>query len=129
MTDLKNNLTTNSKKDSMAMLKIAYAALEDKKAFDIKIIDISRISTLCDYIVIADGTNKKQVQALCDNVEDNMREAGYVHKGVEGYSEGGWILLDYYDIIVHIFSEESRRFYNIEKIWNDGETVSLDSLD
>ena len=129
MADSKNNLTTNSKKDSMAMLKIAYAALEDKKAFDIKIIDISRISTLCDYIVIADGTNKKQVQALCDNVEDNMREAGYVHKGVEGYSEGGWILLDYYDIIVHIFSEESRRFYNIEKIWNDGETVSLDSLD
>lgn len=129
MTDSKNNLTTNSKKDSMAMLKIAYAALEDKKAFDIKIIDISRISTLCDYIVIADGTNKKQVQALCDNVEDNMGEAGYVHKGVEGYSEGGWILLDYYDIIVHIFSEESRRFYNIEKIWNDGETISLDSLD
>ncbi len=129
MTDSKNNLTTNSKKDSMAMLKIAYAALEDKKAFDIKIIDISRISTLCDYIVIADGTNKKQVQALCDNVEDNMREAGYVHKGVEGYSEGGWILLDYYDIIVHIFSEESRRFYNIEKIWNDGKTISLDSLD
>lgn len=129
MTDSKNNLTTNSKKDSMAMLKIAYAALEDKKAFDIKIIDISRISTLCDYIVIADGTNKKQVQALCDNVEDNMREAGYVHKGVEGYSEGGWILLDYYDIIVHIFSEESRRFYNIEKIWNDGETIYLDSLD
>ena len=129
MTDSKNNLTTNSKKDSMAMLKIAYAALEDKKAFDIKIIDISKISTLCDYIVIADGTNKKQVQALCDNVEDDMSEAGYVHKGVEGYSEGGWILLDYYDIIVHIFSEESRRFYNIEKIWNDGETVSLDSLD
>lgn len=77
--------------DSREMLKIACAALEDKKAFDIKIIDISRISTLCDYIVIADGTNKKQVQALSDNVEDNMLEAGYSHKGVEGYSEGGWI--------------------------------------
>lgn len=89
--------------DSREMLKIACAALEDKKAFDIKIIDISRISTLCDYIVIADGTNKKQVQALSDNVEDSMHEAGYSHKGVEGYSEGGWILLDYYDIIIHIF--------------------------
>ena len=106
--------------DSREMLKIACAALEDKKAFDIKIIDISRISTLCDYIVIADGTNKKQVQALSDNVEDNMHE--------EGYSEGGWILLDYYDIIIHIFSEESRRFYNIEKIWSDGDIVSLDSI-
>ena len=99
--------------DSREMLKIACAALEDKKAFDIKIIDISRISTLCDYIVIADGTNKKQVQALSDNV---------------GYSEGGWILLDYYDIIIHIFSEESRRFYNIEKIWSDGDIISLDSI-
>ncbi len=129
MTDSKTNLIIDSKKDSKTMLKITCAALEDKKAFDIKIIDISKISILCDYIVIADGTNKKQVQALCDNVEDEMREAGYNHKGVEGYSEGGWILLDYYDIIIHIFSEESRRFYNIEKIWNDGETVSLDSLD
>ena len=114
--------------DSREMLKIACAALEEKKAFDIKIINISKISTLCDYIVIADGTNKKQVQALSDNVEDKMSAAGYSHKGVEGYSDGGWILLDYYDIIVHIFSEESRRFYNIEKIWNDGETVSMDSL-
>lgn len=114
--------------DSREMLKIACAALEDKKAFDIKIIDISRISTLCDYIVIADGTNKKQVQALSDNVEDNMHEAGYSHKGVEGYSEGVWILLDYYDIIIHIFSEESRRFYNIEKIWSDGDIVSLDNI-
>lgn len=114
--------------DSREMLKIACAALEEKKAFNIKIINISKISTLCDYIVIADGTNKKQVQALSDNVEDKMSAAGYSHKGVEGYSDGGWILLDYYDIIVHIFSEESRRFYNIEKIWNDGETVSMDSL-
>lgn len=121
-------LMTNSETNSKNMLRTACAALEDKKAFDIKIIDISKISTLCDYIVIADGTNKKQVQALCDNVEDEMRTAGYSHKGVEGYSEGGWILLDYYDIIVHIFSEESRRFYNIEKIWSDGEAVSIDSL-
>lgn len=121
-------LMTNSETNSKNMLRTACAALEEKKAFDIKIIDISKISTLCDYIVIADGTNKKQVQALCDNVEDEMRAAGYSHKGVEGYSEGGWILLDYYDIIVHIFSEESRRFYNIEKIWSDGEAVSIDSL-
>ena len=114
--------------DSKEALKVILNALEEKKAFDIKLINISKISTLCDYIVIADGTNKKQVQALSDNVEDSMHEAGYSHKGVEGYSEGGWILLDYYDIIIHIFSEESRRFYNIEKIWSDGDQISPDSL-
>lgn len=114
--------------DSKEMLKVIRDALEEKKAFGIKIINISKITTLCDYIVIADGTNKKQVQALSDNVEDAMHKAGYAHKGIEGYSEGGWILLDYYDIIVHIFSEESRRFYNIEKIWNDGDIVATDSI-
>ena len=81
---------------------------------------LSALNSICE--------DKKQVQALSDNVEDNMHEAGYSHKGVEGYSEGGWILLDYYDIIIHIFSEESRRFYNIEKIWSDGDIVSLDSI-
>ena len=114
--------------DSKEALKVILNALEEKKAFDIKLINISKISTLCDYIVIADGTNKKQVQALSDNVEDAMHKAGFSHKSIEGYSEGGWILLDYYDIIVHIFSEESRRFYNIEKIWNDGDYVAIDSI-
>ncbi len=114
--------------NSIDMIKTAYSALEDKKAFDIKAIDISKISTLCDYIIIADGTNKKQVQALCDNVQDCMRDAGYENKSIEGYSDGGWILLDYYDIIVHIFSGETRRFYNIEKIWSDGDMVDVNSL-
>ena len=114
--------------NSTDMIKTAYAALEDKKAFDIKVIDISKISTLCDYIIIADGTNKKQVQALCDNVQDCMRDAGYENKSIEGYSDGGWILLDYYDIIVHIFSGETRRFYNIEKLWSDGDMVDVNKL-
>lgn len=112
-------------KKTSDMLRIVNSALEEKKAFDIKIIDISKISTIADCIVVADGTNKNQVKAMCDNVEDRMHEAGYHHKGVEGYSEGGWILLDYCDIIVHIFSEESRRFYNIEKIWSDGDIVQI----
>lgn len=114
--------------ESFDMVKTAYAALSERKAFDIKVIDTSRISTLCDYMVIADGTNKRQVQALCDNVEDWMNRKGYRHKGIEGYSEGGWILLDYYDIIVHIFSEESRRFYDIDRIWSDGVTVPAEKL-
>ena len=110
-------------------LRTIVKALDDKKGNDIRVIRISEISSMCDYLVIADGSNRNQVQAMCNNVEHAMREAGAEMKNREGYANGGWILLDYYDIIIHIFSEESRRFYNIEKIWNDGETVSLDSLD
>jgi len=101
------------------MAAIVYKALDDKKAFDIKILD---------YFVIADGTNKNQVQAMCDSVEEEMHKAGYSLKSVEGYSQGGWILLDYYDIIVHIFSDEARRFYDIERIWNDAADVTKDLL-
>lgn len=107
------------------MIRTAYDALDEKKAFDIKVIDIRKVSTLADYIVIAGGTNKRQVQALAGNVEDKMHEAGFARKSTEGYSDGGWILMDYYDIIVHVFSEETRRFYNIEKIWSDGELVDM----
>ena len=99
-----------------------------KKAFDIKILDIKKISAVADYFVIADGTNKNQVQAMCDSVEEEMHKAGYSLKSVEGYSQGGWILLDYYDIIVHIFSDEARRFYDIERIWNDAADVTKDLL-
>lgn len=81
------------------MAAIVYKALDDKKAFDIKILDIKKISAVADYFVIADGTNKNQVQAMCDSVEEEMHKAGYSLKSVEGYSQGGWILLDYYDII------------------------------
>ena len=110
------------------MAAIVYKALDDKKAFDIKILDIKKISAVADYFVIADGTNKNQVQAMCDSVEEEMHKAGYSLKSVGGYSQGGWILLDYYDIIVHIFSDEARRFYDIERIWNDAADVTKDLL-
>ncbi len=113
---------------SKEMVKTAYEALSDRKAFNIKILDIKDISTVADYFIIADGTNKNQVQAMCDNVEEFMSKAGFQPKSVEGYSEGGWILLDYYDIIVHIFSDEARHFYNIERIWSDGKNVTIEEL-
>ena len=110
------------------MAAIVYKALDDKKAFDIKILDIKKISAVADYFVIADGTNKNQVQAMCDSVEEEMHKGVYSLYSVEGYSQGGWILLDYYDIIVHIFSDEARRFYDIERIWNDAADVTKDLL-
>lgn len=114
--------------DAINMLKTAYKALDDKKAYDIKILNIKKISSIADYMVIADGTNKNQVQAMCDAVTEEMGKAGFLSKSIEGYSEGGWILLDYYDIIIHIFSDEARRFYDIERIWSDGKYVDISEL-
>lgn len=114
--------------NAINMLKTAYKALDDKKAYDIKILDIKKISSIADYMVIADGTNKNQVQAMCDAVTEEMGKAGFLSKSIEGYSEGGWILLDYYDIIIHIFSDEARRFYDLERIWSDGKYVDISEL-
>lgn len=113
---------------SKNLVKLACQALEDKKAHDIRIIDISSVTSMGDYFVIADGSNRNQVQALCDNVEEAMHKAGLKLKNREGYANGGWILLDYYDIIVHIFAEEERSFYDLEHVWRDGTPVSLKNL-
>jgi ribosome-associated protein len=114
--------------NSIELVKAAVSALNEKKANNIKVIDIRNQSAMCDYFVIADGDNKNQVQAMCSSVEEFMRLAGYEMKNREGYSNGGWILLDYYDIIVHVFSYESRGFYDLEHIWRDGENVSVNEL-
>ena len=114
--------------DSKELVKIAYNALDDKKGHDIRIIDITAITSMGDYFIIADGSNRNQVQALCDSVEESMHKAGAKLKNREGYSNGGWILLDYYDIIVHIFVEEERSFYDLEHIWKDGNTISIGDL-
>ncbi|MGN0436450.1 MAG: ribosome silencing factor [Wujia sp.] len=110
------------------LLKVVVAALEDKQAGNIRVIDIHDVSTMGDYFIIADGKNRNQVQAMCDNVEEFMHKAGAELKNREGYANGGWILLDYYDIIVHIFSEEERSFYDLEHIWRDGSVVSVGDL-
>lgn len=113
---------------SMDMVKIAKTALEDKKAEDIKIIDIQEVSVLADYFIIANGANPNQVQAMVDSVEDEMEKAGYECKQIEGYGSAGWILMDYGDIIVHAFSKEDRLFYDLERIWRDGKLVEAGAL-
>lgn len=113
---------------SLNMVKIAYDALDDKLAEDIKIIDIRSISVLADYFIIADGNNKNQVQAMVDNVQEELFKSGYEMKQMEGYREGNWILLDFGDIIIHIFDKENRLFYDLERIWKDGKEVSIEEL-
>ena len=116
----------NSK--SKEMVKLAVQALEDKKGEDIKVIDITEVSVLADYFIIASGSNKNQVQALVDNVDETLGRAGYEAKQMEGYTTANWVLLDYNDIIVHVFDSENRLFYDLERIWRDGKSISLDEL-
>lgn len=113
---------------SKKMVSIALNAMEDKKAEDIKIIEIGELSPIGDYFVIASGSNINQVQAIVDNVDEALHRAGFPVKQVEGYDAGNWILMDYGDIIVHVFDRENRLFYNIERIWRDGKEESLESF-
>lgn len=110
------------------MVKTAYQALDEKKGEDIKIINLEGISVLADYFIIANGTNSNQVQALVDNVEEELHKAGYSLKQREGYSNGNWVLLDFGNIIVHIFDRENRLFYDLERIWRDGKEIAFDEL-
>lgn len=115
-------------KESMEMAKLAIEALEDKKAEDIKVIDISEVSVLADYFIIAGGSNRSQIQALCDNVDEKLGRAGHPSKQIEGYDTANWVLLDFGDIIVHIFDKENRLLYDLERIWRDGKSISREDL-
>lgn len=110
------------------MAKAAIEALEDKKAEDIKVIDISEISVLADYFIIASGSNKSQIQAMIDNVEEKLGRLGYEKKQVEGYDTANWILMDYKDVIIHVFDKENRLFYDLERIWRDGRQIDPEEL-
>lgn len=110
------------------LAKLIVHSMEEKKAEDIRIIDISKISTIADYFIIANGTNRNQVQALADNVGEDCHKAGYALHQTEGYNSANWILMDYSDVIVHIFSKEDRLFYDLERIWRDGVPVDKASL-
>lgn len=103
-------------------------ALEDKKAEDIRVIDIGEVSVLADYFIIANGSNRNQIQALSDAVEEKLGHAGYPVKQMEGYENANWVLLDFGDIMVHIFDKENRLFYDLERIWRDGKAVEADNL-
>ena len=113
---------------SKKMAKLAYEALDDRKGEDIKVIDISKVSTIADYFIIANGSNSNQVSALVDSVEDKLAKDGFHAKQREGVGLGSWVLLDFGEIIVHVFDKENRLFYDLERIWRDGVSVDVDTL-
>lgn len=110
------------------MAKAACTYLDEKKAIDVKVIDISRVSVIADYFIIAGGSNLRQVKTLADNVEEKLGKAGAVPKSIEGYQSANWILLDYGDVIIHIFNQEDRLFYDLERIWAEGQSVEPSEL-
>ena len=116
------------KKEARDMVQIAYDALDEKLGEDIEILKIDEISVIADYLIIADGKNQNQLNAMTDFVEEKLAEAGYHSKRIEGNKNSSWILMDYGDVIVHVFSKDDRLFYDLERIWRDGEKVSRESL-
>lgn len=113
---------------SRELAKIACHALSEKKAEDIRIIDISEISVLADFFVIANGTNPNQIQAMVDAVDEELSKAGQNARQIEGNQHSSWVLMDYGDIIVHVFSREDRLFYDLERIWRDGKMIEPEEL-
>ena len=111
--------------ESRKMAKLAVEALDEKKAEDIKVIDISKVSVIADYFVIASGSNANQIQAMVDNVEEELLKIGIHSSRIEGVYNSSWVLMDYSDIVVHIFSEEDRHFYDLDRMWADARRVEM----
>ena len=111
---------------SKEMIALAVRALDTKKGKDIKVLYTADQTTLADYFVICTGTSNTQVKALSDAVEDAMTKAGEEPHHVEGHRGGQWTLLDYSAIVVHVFTEEAREFYALERLWSDATPVDLD---
>lgn len=109
-------------------LSIIAKACYDKNAFDIRVLNISKLSSIGDYFVIASGNSTIQVSAIADAVEEEMYKAGLKLIQKEGYNTSTWILLDYGDIIVHIFKKEEREFYNLERLWSDSDEIDVKLL-
>ena len=112
----------------LEMAKLACRALDEKKGKDIKVIDIHEVSVIADYFVIASASNQNQVQAMVDNVDEQLSKAGYEPKQIEGTKSSNWILMDYGDMIIHVFDEENRLFYDLERIWRDGKNIEITEL-
>lgn len=107
---------------------LAAKAISSKKGLDIQVIEISGVSVIADYMVIATGTSSTHIKALAEEVEYQLDEAGVSVSHIEGHRSNTWILLDYVDVIVHVFSEEAREFYDLDKLWQDGTVVDLNGI-
>jgi ribosome-associated protein len=110
--------------DTAARVREAVLAADDRKAVDLKVLHLEKISDFTDYFLICSGTSERQVQAIADAVQEKMRGDRVRPLHVEGYNRAQWVLLDYGDFVVHVFQEEPRRFYSLERLWGDAPDVT-----
>jgi ribosome-associated protein len=102
----------------------AVRAAESKQARDIRVLDLRGVTSFADYFVICSGTNARQIQAICDEVARQLKKEGELPISLEGYQNAEWILADYGDFLVHIFSEKARDYYELERLWRDAKTLT-----
>ena len=114
--------------EAREIAKLVCKALDDKKAIDIKAIDISEVSVMADFFIVASASNQSQMNAMQDEVDRLLYEQGIHAKSIEGNRSSTWVLMDYEDVIVHLFSEEDRLFYDLERIWKDGIIIDAKEL-
>jgi len=114
--------------DNKEIIKTAVKAIEDKKGRRLEVIRVGDLTVLADYFVLTSGGSPAQVKALADEVEHKLNEKGIVPKRTEGYRGANWIILDYIDVVVHIFHEQTREFYDLERLWRDGEFINPDEF-
>ncbi len=100
---------------------------EEKKAHDLLVLEVGKVSIIADYFIIGTGSTAVQVHAICDNIINNLKESGYNALRIEGYREGWWVILDYGAVIIHIFQPESREFYDLERLWANAPKLELDN--
>ena len=110
------------------IMQRAVSALDDKMGKDIAVLKIADVSTLADYFLICTGTSNTHIRALCDAVEAAMDQEGEILVSREGHRGGTWVLLDYGSIVVHIFTDEARKFYDLERVWSDAVPVDISEI-
>ena len=113
---------------SFELAKIAVKALDSKKAHDIKLLETKDITVLADYFVICTATSATQIKTLTDEVDKALSEQGDPAIRTEGYRNGGWVLVDFGVVVVHVFLEEMRQFYNLEHLWNDAKEIDINDI-
>jgi ribosome-associated protein len=117
----KRDLITTEASDLETMRQSVIDAIEDIKGFDISVMDVRKLTSLTNYMIVASATSSRQAKAIADNVREKIKEKGYNIRGTEGEKDGEWVLVDLDDIVVHIMVPATRAYYNLEQLWTEGE--------
>ena len=110
------------------VLKIAVKAVDSKKGIDVVVLDIKSVATFTDYFLICSGDSTRQIQAIADEVQRNLAASGHRPAHIEGYDNAEWILMDYLDMVIHIFSRKARAYYDLERLWRDAKVLEVSKL-